>query len=189
MINTDSFKEFPILQTTRLILRAYTLSDAAFHLTLNSDEQVLKYLDKYPLNNIEEASKQITELLDGYERKQSIIWLIEEKVSGKPIGNVSFWKLDYKNSRSEIGYATLPQYWCQGYMSEVLQVVIDFGFKKLGLHSIVADTNVENKASQALVMKFGFKQEAYFTQNYYFDGQYLDSAIYCLVNKEGIYFS
>jgi len=48
----------------------------------------------------------------------------------------------------------------------------------------MANTNPLNSASQSLLTKLGFIKEAHFRQDYYFDGQYLDSAIYGLIKED-----
>jgi ribosomal-protein-alanine N-acetyltransferase len=35
-----------------------------------------------------------------------------------------------------------------------------------------------------LLERAGFVREAYFKENYYFDGKFVDSAIYSLINKK-----
>ena len=69
-------------------------------------------------------------------------------------------------------------------MSEVLDTIIDYGFTKIGLHSIEANVNPENQASIRLLEKHGFAREAYFRENYYFNGNFLDSAIYSLIKPK-----
>ena len=59
----------------------------------------------------------------------------------------------------------------------------NFFFNDLGLHSIEANADVKNIATIKLVEKCGFKKEAHFKENFFFDGTFLDSAIYCLVKQ------
>jgi ribosomal-protein-alanine N-acetyltransferase len=49
-------------------------------------------------------------------------------------------------------------------MTETLNTLIRFGFDDLNLHSYV---NIKNDNSKALLLKFGFKLEAYFRENFY----------------------
>ena len=62
-----------------------------------------------------------------------------------------------------------------------MAAVLPVGFDQVGLHSIEANVSPENIASRRLLEKFGFKQEAYFKENYYFNGEFLDSVIYSLL--------
>ncbi|MFT5846074.1 MAG: ribosomal-protein-alanine N-acetyltransferase [Psychroserpens sp.] len=52
-------------------------------------------------------------------------------------------------------------------MTETLNTLIRFGFDDLNLHSYEANVNIKNDNSKALLLKFGFKLEAYFRENFY----------------------
>lgn len=67
-------------------------------------------------------------------------------------------------------------------MSEALTAIIAFAFEEMKLHSIEANINPLNEASRKLLMKQGFVKEAYFREDYYFNGKFLDSEIYSLVS-------
>lgn len=71
----------------------------------------------------------------------------------------------------------------QGIMFEAIQKVTAFGFDSMKLHSIEANINPENMASKKLLEKAGFTKEAHFKENYFFNGRFIDSAIYSLLNK------
>jgi ribosomal-protein-alanine N-acetyltransferase len=64
-----------------------------------------------------------------------------------------------------------------------MTLVLKYGFEVLKLHSIEANVNPENIASIKLLEKNNFVREAYFRENYFYNGKFLDSAIYSLVRK------
>ena len=72
-------------------------------------------------------------------------------------------------------------------MQEALICIINYAFAVMGLHSIEANVNPGNLASIRLLEKLGFVREAYFKENYYYQGQFLDSAIYTLLSSEWRY--
>jgi ribosomal-protein-alanine N-acetyltransferase len=86
--------------------------------------------------------------------------------------------------RAEIGYAMKPEYWGNGYMYEALAKVINFGFNEFCLHSIEANVNPANASSIKLLEKLGFKKEAYFREDYLYNGKFLDTAIYSLLETD-----
>jgi ribosomal-protein-alanine N-acetyltransferase len=49
------------------------------------------------------------------------------------------------------------------------------------LHSVEADVNPANQPSIKLLERNNFVREAYFKENYFYDGKFLDSAIYTLL--------
>ncbi len=71
-----------------------------------------------------------------------------------------------------------PDHWRHGVMGEALQAVVQCGFQRLGFHSIEAMTDARNEASNGLLRKQGFTQEALFREDFYWDGQFLDTAVW-----------
>lgn len=91
--------------------------------------------------------------------------------------------MDFPNYRAEIGYLIAPAHWRKGLVSEALTAVITFAFEEMRLHSIEANINPQNEASRRLLLKHGFVKEAYFKEDYYFNGKFLDSEIYSLISN------
>lgn len=183
-INDNIFDNFPKLETKRLYLTEFVKSDAEELFKMRSDERVLKYLDRDPHKTVEESELMIEKMISTYNSKDGINWIIREKDTLNVIGYIGYWRLIRENIRAEIGYAMKPEYWGNGYMQESLTKVIDFGFKEFGLHSIEANVNPNNLSSIKLLEKFGFSREAYFREDYFYNGKFLDSAIYSLLETD-----
>ncbi len=66
-------------------------------------------------------------------------------------------------------------------MSEALKAVLDYGFNTMGLHSVEAIASPLNNASIKILERNGFVREAYFKENFLWEGQYLDSVVYSLL--------
>lgn len=184
MTNKTFFKEFPVLETARLILRKFTLEDAKEVQSIRSNEKVMDHMDSNKHLSVEQSEEFIKENFKTYSLEKGIFWAIIKKDSGAFIGDFVFWRIDSKNFRAEIGYTLKPDYWGKGYMKEAMDVALAFGFKELNLHSFEANINPENENSRKILERTGFKKEAHFRENYYFDGRFLDSEIYCLLEKD-----
>ena len=179
-----SFTRFPTLETDRLILREHTLSDAKTWFELRHNPDVMRYIDRDSPKDIEEVEDYIKGLIAGFEQGESMGWAIALKDSPQQmIGNIVFWRMDFPNYRAEIGYLIDPAYWRKGLVSEALTAIIAFAFEEMKLHSIEANINPLNEASRKLLMKQGFVKEAYFKEDYYFNGKFLDSEIYSLISS------
>ncbi len=174
---------FPILETERLRLRQMTMDDASFMYELRTNERVNMYTDRAKMKTLDEAVEKMKTIIDMVDNRNGIAWTIELKKSNQPIGDISFWRLIKEHYRAEIGYSLLPDFWEKGYMTEAAKCAIEYGFTKLNIHSIEANVNPKNIASFKLLEKLNFVREAYFKENYYHDGKFLDSAIYSLLNK------
>jgi ribosomal-protein-alanine N-acetyltransferase len=184
MINKDYFEEFPKLETPRLILRKQEFSDAVEVKQIRSDERVMLYMDSKRHTSIEIAKQFVAENVAMYDNQKGLFWALIEKKSGLYIGDFAFFDIDYKNARTEIGYTLKPEFWKKGLMKEAMQVIFNFGFNKLNLHSLEANINPGNTNSRNILTKMGFKKEAYFRENYFFNGQFLDSEIYSLLGSD-----
>jgi ribosomal-protein-alanine N-acetyltransferase len=178
------FIAYPELQTERLVLRQLIKQDAPELLVLRSHDLIMRYLDREKMNSVSEAEALIEKIEQGAREGTGYSWALCLNQEKSMIGYSGIWRIDKNNYRGEIGYTMHPDYWNQGLMTEALRVIIDFGFHQLGLHSLEANVNPDNKASIRLLEKSGFVKEAYFRENYYFRGRFLDSAIYCLLSTD-----
>lgn len=182
MLNLD-FVNFPLLETERLHLRSHQNMDAEVIFNMRQNEQVMQYVDREKPHSITEVKLQIENINEGFTKGDSLAWVITLKENpAQCIGSIGFWRTDYGNHRAEVGYMLHPDFWRKGYCTEALAAVLNYGFKVINLHSIKADINPGNAASRQLLLKHNFKKEAYFKENFYFNGRYLDSEIYGLLN-------
>ncbi len=184
MINEAHFTTFPLLKTERLLLRATTLEDAPALQRIRTNPKVMEYMDTYYHDTLQVSKDFINYNLDAYANKKVIYWMLEKKASGTTIGDFSFWKIDDKHHRAEIGYTLDPDFWGNGYMKEAMLRLFSFGFKDLNLHSFEANINPKNGNSKNILLKLGFQKEAYFRESFFYNGEYLDSEIYCLLERD-----
>jgi [ribosomal protein S5]-alanine N-acetyltransferase len=182
-INNQIFEVFPELESERLIFRKPIPEDSTDILFIRSNDEIMKYMDVVRFVSIEDAEKFIALIDESYKTQKGITWGIIEKSSGKFIGYFGFWRMIPEHCRAEIGYALKPEFWGKGYMSETIAVMMKFGFNNIKLHSVEGNVNPDNINSIKVLEKFGFQKEAHFKENYLFDGRFLDSIIYSLLEK------
>ncbi len=176
------FTVFPNLQTTRLELRQIHESDAKDLYVLRSDKRVMQYIDRPMAERIEDALALINKIEESLKANEGITWGISLRNDSRLIGTIGFWRMDKPNYRAEIGYMLHPEMQGKGLMHEAISAVIKYGFENLNLHSIEANVNPLNVVSKKILEKNGFVREAYFKENYYYNGKFLDSLIYSLVD-------
>jgi ribosomal-protein-alanine N-acetyltransferase len=181
-MNKLIFQPFPKLSTERLLLRQLVMEDDKEIMLLRSDEQVLKYLIISKCNSVEEARLFIEKINTGISNNESIYWGICLREDSKLIGSFCIWQISEENSRAEIGYALHPRFQGKGIMSEAMDAVLNYGFNAMRLHSLEANVDPANAASIKLLEKKGFLKEAHLKENVFFNGRFIDSAIYSLIN-------
>ncbi len=177
-----NFKPFPVIQTERLILRQINAADTDDIFNHRSNTDVIKYLDRPVIISREEAVHHIQILNIQSENNESVVWGVALKGQQNLIGTIAFHRIDKLHYRAEIGYMLMPPFWRQGFMSEALKAVIQFGFEVMQLHTIEAQINPHNMASAQILEKFNFVKEAHFKENYLFNGKFVDSVVYSLIN-------
>ena len=174
-----NFNPFPELHTARLLLRRLTDTDVRGLFKMRSDERVMQYIGREPAQTLDEIEKLIQVLNENIDKNEAILWGIALKEDPQlVIGTICFWNMQPHNYRSEIGYMLRPDHWGQGIMKEAIRVCIEYGFTKLGLHSIEARTDANNKASSALLENTGFVKEGYLKEEAFFKGKFTDTIIY-----------
>ncbi len=178
-----NFSPFPVIETERLTLREITKEDAEPFFNLRTHPDVTKYADRFPPKSMEDIYKFLESIKSSIEENKSIAWAISPKGSKEFIGTVNFHRTEPEHHRAELGYQLFSNHWRKGIMTEAILAAIDYGFNTMKLHSIEAQVNVNNEASIGLLKKVGFEQEALFKENYFFDGKFLDTPVFSLLNK------
>jgi ribosomal-protein-alanine N-acetyltransferase len=184
MLHLD-FTTFPVLHTDRLILKEITDKDANELFNMRSNPEIMKYVDRPIPNSIDEILDLIEKMRVMKTKREGISWGIFKKDYPElKIGNIGLFRIIAEHYRAELGYMLNLDCQNQGFMYEAMQAVLHYGFEEMNLHSIEANINPENIASQKLLEKAGFVREAYFRENYFFNGRFIDSAIYSLLKND-----
>jgi [ribosomal protein S5]-alanine N-acetyltransferase len=179
------FAHFPILETSRYLLRALTLEDTIDIFHIMRDPSVTRYLAQHPMNSLEDAARRVQMFRTAFQSRTAVPWAIYSPAEEKVIGTCNFWNLNLPHYRAEIGYTLGSEWWGQGVMTEVVSATLTFGFTTMGLYSIEAQIDPENTRSRRLLEKLGFVQEGYFRENYYDEvkAEFTDTAVFSLLGK------
>ncbi len=178
------FTPFPVLQTKRLTLRQLRNEDAPEVLALRSNEELMKYIGRPRAKTIEDALELINTINTRIDQNESINWAMTLKGSDTVIGIIGYVSIKKEHFRAEVGYLLDTAFHRKGLMQEALFAILDFGFKHMNLHSIEAITDPNNIASQSILKKNKFIQEAFFREDFYFEEKFLDSMIFSLLISE-----
>lgn len=153
---TDPFKDFPIINTSRLSLRQLNLTDVEEVLFLRSDSDVNEFIKRQTPRKIQDAIEFVDKIQLGYIKKETISWVISLKDTPKMIGSICLWNFSDDRKTAEVGYDLHPSFQNKGIMTEALKEVLKLGFYSLDLENIVAFTHRLNENSKSLLTKNGF---------------------------------
>ncbi|MBB6108789.1 ribosomal-protein-alanine N-acetyltransferase [Mucilaginibacter lappiensis] len=182
MLNLN-FDPFPVLTTERLILRRFTFADAPKLFELRKDPVIMQYISRPLSKTLDDAIDLIKVINDLLKGNNGITWCITLKNEQEFVGSIGFWRIEKENYRAEIGYLLNPAYQGRGIMQEAIETIINYGFGPMSLHTIQANVSPDNLASIKLLQKNNFTQEAYFKENYFFNGVFEDTLVYTLLTK------
>jgi RimJ/RimL family protein N-acetyltransferase len=143
-----------IIETPRLILREFQLSDAEKMYELNSDPEVIKYTGDPPFKSVEETRNFLSQYKD-YQRNGYGRWIMTLKETNEPIGWCGL-KLN-EEGFVDLGFRLFRTYWNNGYASEAAQACLAYGFNTLDMNFIIGRVVSENKASVKALEKLGMK--------------------------------
>jgi ribosomal-protein-alanine N-acetyltransferase len=182
---TDIFATFPTLKTERTVLREATIDDTEDIFRIMSDADVMRYLGRPPMALLDDAVERIQSYQVLFEEEEAVSWVITHAEDGQVMGTCLFWHLNRPHFRAEIGYILGSAWWGKGIMTEVGSTLLDFGFSRMGLHSIEAQLDPDNTASRRLLEKLGFVQEGHFRENFYdsMKAEFTDTAVYSLLKS------
>lgn len=186
MALTDKFDflVFPTLVGERSVLRELQPADALDLFAFRSDPEVQRY-DSAPMQDPAEAAALIDQLEVEYAAHRGVCWGITLRGDSPVVGLIGLAAWDAYHSRAEIGYDLPRDNWGRGVATDALQAVLNFGFPRLLLHRVEAQTIADNHASVRLLRRAGSTLEGVRREcSWEEDSTFHDSAIYGLLRPE-----
>ena len=153
-----------IIETVRLILRKFTLHDAAFVLELLNTPTWLQFIGDRNVLSIEDAENYLKNgTLKSYQEHGFGFYAVIEKAemsdrSSKIIGMCGLIKRDSLPD-IDIGFAFLPNFVSKGFGYEAASATLNYAKNTLKIDRIIAIVNPENEKSIGLIRKIGMQFE------------------------------
>lgn len=154
----------PDLETERLILRDFVLSDwDALNMFL-SDPAVTRFMH---FASWDEAKRHqwLARLVQepSNPQRDAYNWAITLRSNGLLIGWLILGRSRHATEEGMgecgCGYALNQHYWGQGYMPEALQAALTYAFTVLGTRLVHAECELENTTSARVMQKCGMQYE------------------------------
>ncbi|MDL9980247.1 GNAT family N-acetyltransferase [Microbacterium sp. ASV49] len=163
------------LETPRLLLRRFALDDVDFVLDMYSRWEVQRYIGRVPrvMASRDEAVERVERYAAFAEPDPDGIWLIADRTTGERFGTALLKGLPASgpseplepSGETEIGWHLHPDAWGRGIASEAASRVLEYAFGA-GLDHVLAVTNPDNTASQAVARRIGMRDQG-LTDAYY----------------------
>ena len=146
------------IETNRLILRPFELSDAEAAFGWFGDPVVMRFTPTGPLKSIEETNTRLAFFMDHQKAHGFSKWLVLDRSSGVAIGDSGLLVFqDY--GWIDLGFRFAQQCWGKGLATEAASAWVRAAFDEFRLNRLGAFVHPENAASIRVLEKMGFRQE------------------------------
>ena len=150
-----------ILETDRLILREFQLSDAETFFAMDSNPNVHKYLWNKPVQKIEETIEIIDSVRKQYVNNGIGRFAMISKETNEFIGWAGLkYNTEIVNNKVnfyDIGYRLDEKFWGKGYASEATIVWLKYAFEIMNIKTMEAAAHSDNVASNRILQKIGMQ--------------------------------
>lgn len=174
------------LETDRLILRRFELSDAEpMYRNWANDSEVTKFLTWAPHDNIKVSSEVLSDWISQYENDTFYQWAIVFKENGpEPIGSISIVRMDERIGMVHVGYCIGKKCWHRGITSEALSKLISYFFEELQVNRVESRHDPLNPNSGKVMEKCGLRYEGTMKQGDWNNQGICDYSMYGLVAED-----
>lgn len=183
VVSSDWRQQLPVMTGRLVRLRELRPSDAASLFSLLTTDEVARFISPPPTT------------VDGFER--FIAWTIRQRAAGTyacfavtivgddtAIGIFQVRQTEPGFSTAEWGFAVGSAFWGTGVFADGAGLVLKFAFDTLGVHRLEARAALRNGRGNGALRKLGAVQEGVLRKSFLRNGEYLDQALYAIVDED-----
>jgi ribosomal-protein-alanine N-acetyltransferase len=166
------------LATARFTLTPLDWSDAPDLLAHFADPEVIEFLDIDAMEDLDEAEGVVAWARSVRDEGQGVRWAIRDP-AGIFVGTCGFNAIHVQRGRrGEVAYDLARAWWGRGVMAEIMPLLFEFGYGRLGLRRLEAMVTPGNFRSCRLLERHGFRREGVLRDHGYWRGRFWDQFIY-----------
>lgn len=180
------FNEFPVLESTNLVLKKIEDLNLEEVYEIYSNEKVFEFCGITPKHNMGTITNMIGHFERDYNKKSRVKWGIFQKNENyKLTGIIEAMDFNQKVDMVTIGYFLAQPYWGQGIASEAVRTLISFLFERVNVNRIQAEVMPANEVSKKVLLKNQFIKEGLLRQAALWSGKgIVDLEIYGILKRE-----
>src|SRR5436305_1792828 len=134
-------RDIPILETERLRLRAFRLSDFDDYAAMCGDPEVTRYL--MTRFTREQSWRHLAFLIGHWVLRGFGMWAVEEKETGDFVGRIGFAEPEGWPA-FELAWTLARRFWGRGYATEGARAALAHGFNVLRKDRVISLIHPEN---------------------------------------------
>lgn len=180
------FKEFPVLESEKLILKKIEDVNSQEVYEIYSNDKVFEFCGIIPKHNIQTIINMIGHFERDYNKKSRVKWgIFQKNANNKLVGIIEAMDFNQKVDMVTIGYFLAQPYWGKRIASEAVSKLIEFLFEKVNVNRIQAEVMPANEVSKKVLLKNGFVKEGLLRQAALWSGKgIVDLEIYGVLKEE-----
>jgi len=178
-----SFEHFP---SRRLVIRRFASGDAEALASYRSDTEVARYQDwecPYPLSEAKKFIATLQHLAPGTPGTW-FQFAVSLGSSGTLIGDAALRTTRADARQAELGFTFAAAHQGQGYATEAVRAVVQYGFEKLAMHRVFSQTDARNLRARRLLERLGFRREGELRESTWFKGAWATDLLYAQLESE-----
>lgn len=158
--------EIPTLQSGRITLRPPADSDIQNIFEACQDPLIPRFTTVPAQYTMAHALDYVQRVPSSLELQRELPFVIEFGVGDEKqfSGVISFHTISAQNHRAEIGYWMHAPMRGKGIGTSAAKIITNYGFTTLGFRRIEAAVDLDNSASQRLLMSAGYQKEGVLRQ-------------------------
>jgi RimJ/RimL family protein N-acetyltransferase len=147
----------PVLETKRLILRPFYITDLDDFTEIVADPAVVRFAT-YSGDTISRAQawNWLCVMLGHWHMRGFGIWAVEERQTGELLGRIGLQHLEWFDD-VELVWMLKQNAWRKGFGTEGAIAALEFGFLTREIHRLTAVIHVGNTPSEKLAERIGMK--------------------------------
>ncbi len=174
-------------RTARLDVRRFTTADVAAFSAYRADPDVARY-QSWDDFTVDQGSALVESMrhLDLGTPGEWYQLALEDRSRRVLVGDLAAKVSALEPREMEIGFTLAREEQGRGYATEALQGLLDHAFTQLGLHRVVAVTDVRNTAAAAVLGRVGMRQEGHLVDNVFIKGEWGSELLFAMLAGEHV---
>lgn len=148
-----------------------------------NDQDATRYMGsgRFPVS----ASDIRTYVANFLNDPNGVIFGVRESATGQHVGNIALNNIDWVHRKGEVGILIGSSgARGKGYGAEALRLLVGHAFSRLGLNKLTAGYVDGNEGSKRLFESVGFKTEGVLKEDFFLEGEFLDSFRVALLRSD-----
>ena len=115
----------------------------------------------------------------------NVMLAIIEKKTNRHVGNVKLGNIHPLHRNADIGIMVGDKsVWGKGYGSEAMELMLEYGFKRLNLHKITLGVYADHDGAVRAYKKLGFAVEGTLKEQLFRDGAFRDKTVMGILKSD-----